>query len=67
MAIPSESFDAIVSLFVLRHLPHPKLAFDEMFRVSKARARIVIAVADGLRCFPPAACGQQSAVFAIEH
>lgn len=60
---PSGAFDAIVSLFVLRHLPHPKVAVNEMFRVSKAGTRIVLAVGGRPALF--SASGLRAAVQSI--
>jgi len=41
------SFDAVVSLFALRHFPNPQIALKEMFRVLRPGGRLVIAVGSG--------------------
>jgi len=41
------SFDAVVSLFALRHFPHPQVALKEMFRVLRPGGKLVIAVGSG--------------------
>ena len=42
-----ESFDAVVSLFALRHFPHPETALQEMHRVLRPGGRLVLAVGSG--------------------
>lgn len=41
------SFDAVVSLFALRHFPHPETALQEMYRVLRPGGRLVLAVGSG--------------------
>jgi len=41
------SFDAVLSLFALRHFPHPQIALKEMFRVLRPGRKLVIAVGSG--------------------
>ncbi len=41
------SFDAVVSLFALRHFPHPETALQEMHRVLRRGGRLVLAVGSG--------------------
>jgi ubiquinone/menaquinone biosynthesis C-methylase UbiE len=42
--LPSASFDAVLSLFALRHFPDPERAVHEMQRVSRPGAPTVVAV-----------------------
>lgn len=44
LAFPDNSFDAAVSLYALRHFPNPDKAVNEIFRVLKPGASIVVAV-----------------------
>ena len=39
-----ESFDAVLSLYALRHFPNPDKALQEMFRVLKPGGAVVVAV-----------------------
>jgi len=41
------SFDAVLSLFALRHFPRPRVALKEMFRVLRPGGRVVIGVGSG--------------------
>ena len=41
------SFDAVVSLFALRHFPHPETALQEMHRVLRPGGRLALAVGSG--------------------
>lgn len=41
------SFDAVVSLYALRHFPHPMQALQQMVRVGRAGGRIVVGVGSG--------------------
>jgi ubiquinone/menaquinone biosynthesis C-methylase UbiE len=43
----SESFDAVLSLFVMMHFPHPEVALGEMYRVLRPGGRLVIAFGSG--------------------
>ena len=45
------SFDAVLSLFALRHFPHPQVALNEMFRVLRPGRKWVIAVGSGPSLF----------------
>lgn len=38
------SFDVVVSLYALRHFPHPEIALKEMYRVLRPGGKIAIAV-----------------------
>lgn len=49
LEFPSESFDAVVSLYALRHFPHPEQALAEMRRVLKPGGRISIGVGSAPR------------------
>lgn len=46
---PAHSFDAVLSLFVLMHLPNPGVALREMHRVLRPGGRLVIAFGSGAR------------------
>jgi ubiquinone/menaquinone biosynthesis C-methylase UbiE len=43
----SESFDAVLSLFVMMHFPRPEVALGEMYRVLRPGGRLVIAFGSG--------------------
>ena len=47
LALESVSFDAVVSLFALRHFPNPLMALKEMYRVLRPGGRLVIGVGSG--------------------
>jgi ubiquinone/menaquinone biosynthesis C-methylase UbiE len=47
MTIPGASFDGVLSLYALFHLPNPQRAIDEMFRVLVPGGRLVLAVGSG--------------------
>jgi ubiquinone/menaquinone biosynthesis C-methylase UbiE len=53
LAFPDGSFDAVVSLFVLLHLPDPGAAVREMHRVLTPGGRLVIGVGSGPSLFTP--------------
>jgi ubiquinone/menaquinone biosynthesis C-methylase UbiE len=55
-----ESFDAAVSLFVLRHLPNPLAAMREMYRALKPGGRVVTSI--GARPNPLSAASLASAL-----
>ncbi len=44
LEFPDNSFDAALSLYALRHFPNPGKSVDEIFRVVKPGAHIVVAV-----------------------
>jgi len=44
LLFPDACFDAVVSLYALHHFPEPAKALQEMFRVLKPGAKIVVAV-----------------------
>ncbi|MEX5214737.1 MAG: methyltransferase domain-containing protein [Nitrospiraceae bacterium] len=47
LAFANASFHAVVSLFALRHFPHPETALREMHRVLRPDGRLVLAVGSG--------------------
>lgn len=49
---PDRSFDSVLSLFALLHLPHPDKALSQMYRVLKPRGTLVIGVGSGHRLHP---------------
>jgi ubiquinone/menaquinone biosynthesis C-methylase UbiE len=44
LEFPDATFDAVVSLFALRHFPHPGTALQEMYRILRPGGRLVLAV-----------------------
>jgi len=44
LAFPDNYFDAAISLYALRHFPNPDRSVNEIYRVLKPGARIVVAV-----------------------
>ena len=44
LALEDESFDVAASLYVVRHLPNPQAAIDELHRILRPGGRLVIAV-----------------------
>ena len=57
------SFDATVSLYVLRHLPNPAIAVGEMYRTMRPGGRLAIAV--GARPDPLSVSGLAATVGAV--
>jgi SAM-dependent methyltransferase len=53
--LPDESYDAVVSLFAVHHLPDPRAAFKEMERVLRPGGRLAVAVGSGPPVFSAAA------------
>jgi len=51
LALDDARFDAVVSLYALRHLPDPARALAEMFRVGRRRSVVVVGIGSG----PPVA------------
>jgi SAM-dependent methyltransferase len=47
LTLPEASFDVVVSLFAVHHLPDPPAAFKEMHRVLRPGGRLAIAVGSG--------------------
>jgi SAM-dependent methyltransferase len=45
--LPDASFDLVLSIQTMEHLPEPRKAFDEMWRLMKPGARLIITVPNG--------------------
>jgi len=61
LELKNESFDAVLSLFALRHFPRPSVALKEMYRVLRPGGRLVVAIGSGppLRSFDGLKAGLQ--------
>ena len=53
--MPEASFDAVVSLFAVQHLPDPGAAFAQMHRVLRPGGRLAVAMGSGPPLFSAAA------------
>jgi ubiquinone/menaquinone biosynthesis C-methylase UbiE len=56
--LPDASFDAVVSLFAIAHLPDPAAAFAQMHRVLRPGGRLAVAMGSGPPLLSAAAVGR---------